>query len=127
MDIMASVSSGLTSRPSGHLRSQRYLSQNDTRIHFGLGTATTIDSVEVFWPSGKTDKMMNLVADNFYSVMEGRDIVSREQARPTGRHQIFRLSIISIMRPVLLRAELGRHILFLSCSLLVSLALERLC
>jgi glutamine amidotransferase-like uncharacterized protein len=29
-----------------------YLSQNDLRLHFGLGTATTIDSIEIQWPSG---------------------------------------------------------------------------
>jgi hypothetical protein len=30
-----------------------YLSQNDTRIHFGLGTATKIDTLEILWPSGR--------------------------------------------------------------------------
>src|SRR5438046_7201293 len=32
-----------------------YLSQNDLRLHFGLGAATRIDRVELFWPSRKTD------------------------------------------------------------------------
>jgi hypothetical protein len=60
-----------------------YLSQNDTRIHFGLGSAAKIDSVEILWPSGKTDKMTNLAADKFYSVMEGKGIVPAEQIRPS--------------------------------------------
>jgi enediyne biosynthesis protein E4 len=59
-----------------------YLSQNDTRIHFGLGSATKIDSVEIFWPSGKTDKMTKLAVDKFYSILEGKEIVPAEQIRP---------------------------------------------
>ncbi len=30
-----------------------YLSQNDVRIHFGLGTHDRLDRVEILWPSGK--------------------------------------------------------------------------
>ena len=59
-----------------------YLSQNDLRVHFGLGTATKIDSVEVRWPSGQTDIMTNLAADKFYSVIEKVGIVSPERAHP---------------------------------------------
>jgi len=29
-----------------------YLSQNDLRLHFGLGNATAIDRIEIHWPSG---------------------------------------------------------------------------
>jgi hypothetical protein len=29
-----------------------YLSQNDLRLHFGLGPATKIDRIEIDWPSG---------------------------------------------------------------------------
>jgi enediyne biosynthesis protein E4 len=59
-----------------------YLSQNDLRLHFGLGSATKIDTVEIFWPSGATDKISNLAADQFYSVLEGQGIVPFEQIRP---------------------------------------------
>jgi hypothetical protein len=52
-----------------------YLSQNDLRVHFGLGTAAKIDSVEVRWPSGKVDTMKDLQADHYYSVREGEGIV----------------------------------------------------
>ena len=34
-----------------------YLSQNDLRAHFGLGAATTVDRLEVRWPSGRVDMM----------------------------------------------------------------------
>jgi enediyne biosynthesis protein E4 len=76
------VAGGVTQTDEVHSGGS-YLSQNDTRIHFGLGTATKIDTVEIFWPSGKTDKIANLVADSFYSVMEGKGIVPAEQIRPT--------------------------------------------
>lgn len=60
-----------------------YLSQSDFRVHFGLGTATKIDSVEIRWPSGATDVTKNIEADRFYAVLEGKGVVPFEQIRPT--------------------------------------------
>jgi hypothetical protein len=60
-----------------------YLSQNDLRVHFGLGAATKIDRVEIYWPSGKTETLSDLVGDQFYSVLEGSGIVAAERIRPT--------------------------------------------
>jgi hypothetical protein len=34
------------------LRAYSYLASNDPRVHFGLGKANTIESVEIVWPSG---------------------------------------------------------------------------
>jgi len=59
-----------------------YLSQNDLRLHFGLGSATKIESVEIHWPSGAVEKLANLPADRFYSVLEGRGIVPATTIRP---------------------------------------------
>ena len=59
-----------------------YLSQSDLRIHFGLGSATMIDSVEIRWPSGAVDNFKNLEADKFYSVLEGKGVVPAERIRP---------------------------------------------
>jgi hypothetical protein len=59
-----------------------YLSQNDTRVHFGLGTASKIDSMEIHWPSGKVEKLGNLVADKFYFLLEGQGVVPAERIRP---------------------------------------------
>ncbi|HTX40820.1 MAG TPA: CRTAC1 family protein [Acidobacteriaceae bacterium] len=59
-----------------------YLSQNDLRVHFGLGSATKIDTVEIRWPSGHIDTMHNLEADHFYSVLEGTGIVPFSRIRP---------------------------------------------
>jgi enediyne biosynthesis protein E4 len=51
-----------------------YLSQNDLRLHFGLGHAVTMDLVEVRWPTGKTETFKDLAADKIYTIVEGRGI-----------------------------------------------------
>jgi hypothetical protein len=48
-----------------------YLSQNDLRLHFGLGNAPKAEQVEVRWPSGGTDVYRDISADNFYLLVEG--------------------------------------------------------
>jgi enediyne biosynthesis protein E4 len=63
-----------------------YLSQHDLRLHFGVSGATTIDSVEIRWPSGSTDVIKNLAADQFYSVLEGKGVVPAQQIRPPAKH-----------------------------------------
>ena len=70
-----------------------YLSQNDLRVHFGLGSATKVDSVEIRWPSGAVDNLKNLAADHFYSVLESKGVVSPEQIRPeTSNEKVGRMS-----------------------------------
>jgi hypothetical protein len=59
-----------------------YLSQNDLRIHFGLGSHDRLDRVEIHWPTGKFDTITNLAADHIYAVKEGEGVVPREQVRP---------------------------------------------
>jgi len=60
-----------------------YLSQSDLRVHFGLGTSTRIESLEIRWPSGKIETLKNLNADKIYSVLEGQGIVPEEKIRPS--------------------------------------------
>ena len=47
-----------------------YNSSNDTRLHFGLGQAATIDRIEVRWPSGKTQQFQNVAGDAIYEIDE---------------------------------------------------------
>jgi len=58
-----------------------YLSQNDLRIHFGLGGRERVDKVQILWPTGKTEIMTDLAADRFYKVKEGEGIVPVERSR----------------------------------------------
>ena len=48
-----------------------YISHNDTRVHFGLGTATSVDRVTVRWPNGTLETLSSAAADRFYVVREG--------------------------------------------------------
>jgi enediyne biosynthesis protein E4 len=75
------VTGGMTQTAQIHSGSS-YLSQHDLRVHFGLGTATKIDSVEIHWPSGAVDVLKELAPDQFYSVLEGKGIVPAEQIWP---------------------------------------------
>ncbi len=55
--------------------SASYLSQNDLRLHFGLGPAANIEAVEIRWPSGgKIEKLQNLKPDAIYTIVEGQGI-----------------------------------------------------
>ena len=53
-----------------------YLSQNDLRLHFGLGKEAKLDSVEIQWPSGATEQLQNLAADNIYTIIEGKGVTT---------------------------------------------------
>jgi hypothetical protein len=53
-----------------------YLSQNDLRIHFGLGTHDHLDKAEIVWPGGRVETLTNLAADRFYLLKEGQGVVS---------------------------------------------------
>ena len=61
-----------------------YLSQNDLRLHFGLGTASKIESVEIRWPNGTTETLQNLAADNIFTIVEGSGIRDAKPLPPPG-------------------------------------------
>ena len=75
------VAGGMTQTEEVHSGGS-YLSQNDVRVHFGLGAAEKIDSVEIRWPSGKVETLKDLAADRFYAVLEGQGMVAAERVRP---------------------------------------------
>ena len=47
-----------------------YLSQNDPRLHFGLGNHALVDEIEIRWPSGVVQRMENVAADQMLRVEE---------------------------------------------------------
>ena len=53
-----------------------YLSQNDLRVHFGLGTHEQLDKAEITWPDGKVETLTKLAADRCYSVHEGAGVTA---------------------------------------------------
>jgi hypothetical protein len=51
-----------------------YVSQNDMRVHIGLGLAPTVDRMTVRWPNGKVETVRDLAADRFYVLREGAGV-----------------------------------------------------
>jgi hypothetical protein len=47
-----------------------YLSHSDWRLHFGLGSATTVDEIAIRWPSGKTEKLAKVQANKLVKITE---------------------------------------------------------
>jgi len=54
-----------------------YLSQNDLRLHFGLGKAAFADSVTVTWPNGTRETYRDLPADVIYTIKEEQGVTSK--------------------------------------------------
>ena len=52
-----------------------YYSQNDPRVHFGLGKAQKAKAIEIRWPSGQIDALKEVAANQIIYVKEGAGIV----------------------------------------------------
>jgi enediyne biosynthesis protein E4 len=48
-----------------------YLSQGDSRVHFGLGDAAKADRVDIRWPDGRAETLTDVAADRIHVVVEG--------------------------------------------------------
>jgi hypothetical protein len=59
-----------------------YYSQNDLRLHFGLGTSEMADVVEVAWPSGGRESFRNIATDHLLVIRESEGIIRREKFAP---------------------------------------------
>jgi hypothetical protein len=55
-----------------------YLSQNDLRLHFGLGSASKIESVQIRWPNGNVEQLQDVAGDFIYTVVEGKGIQDKK-------------------------------------------------
>jgi hypothetical protein len=49
-----------------------FASQNDRRLHFGLGRREWVDRVVIHWPSGEEQVLSHLAVDQFHTVVEPR-------------------------------------------------------
>jgi hypothetical protein len=47
-----------------------YLSQDDARLHFGLGETKAIDKILVKWPSGREQTLENQGVDRVLTIEE---------------------------------------------------------
>ena len=51
-----------------------YLSQNDLRLHFGLGLSGKVTTIEVLWPSGVKQVLRNVAADRLVHIKEPTEL-----------------------------------------------------
>src|SRR5262245_15551451 len=54
-----------------------YLTQNDMRVHVGLGTATKVDRLEITWPDGRVVVLEGLPVNHIITVREGQGETQR--------------------------------------------------
>jgi hypothetical protein len=65
----------------GHVQVQEltsqssYYSRNDPRLHFGLGSARRADRVEIRWPNGQTETILNLAGNQIAIIQEGKGVI----------------------------------------------------
>jgi hypothetical protein len=80
----SAIGARVTVRYGGKVRVQEvlgqssYLSVNDRRLHFGLGSVATAD-VEVRWPTGQVEHLNRVSANQLLHVTEGRGITKAEK------------------------------------------------
>jgi hypothetical protein len=65
------------------LAQSSYLSVNDRRLHFGLGTADVVD-VEVYWPSGTRQTFSKIAANRLVSIDEAAGITGTQESKRKG-------------------------------------------
>ena len=65
-----------------------YLSQNDPRLHFGLGADSKISQIEIRWPNGKIETLRELPADFIYTIVEEQGITNKTALPPPLRRDL---------------------------------------
>jgi len=73
------VVTGRHSQMNEVLSGSSFLSQNDFRLHFGLGQAKQADLVEVRWPLGLVESFKDIAANQMLVLQEGHGILRREK------------------------------------------------
>ena len=56
-----------------------YISQNDLRLHFGMGSVAKADLVEIHWPSGWVDRLKDVETNQVVWVKEGQGLVRTQR------------------------------------------------
>jgi enediyne biosynthesis protein E4 len=77
------VITGKHSQMNEVLSGSSFLSQNDLRLHFGLGQAKLADLVEVRWPLGLVESFKNVEANRLVILKEGQGILRQENLGKT--------------------------------------------
>jgi hypothetical protein len=78
--VTISVDNGAVRRATVKTGSS-YLSQSELPLTFGLGSATSVRSIEVVWPSGRVDKIPATAADQVLTIQEGAGVIAKKPIR----------------------------------------------
>jgi enediyne biosynthesis protein E4 len=76
-----SLTAGKMTQRGDVLSGGSFASSNDPRVHFGLGDATRVDSVEIHWPGGEKEIVAIHAVDRIYTVEQHKGVV--EEFCPT--------------------------------------------
>jgi hypothetical protein len=85
----SAIGARVTARYGGKIQAQEVLSQssfysaNDSRLHFGLGSAGTAD-LEIRWPNGNKESVAAVAADQLVTIKEGSGIIRKASFGPRG-------------------------------------------
>jgi enediyne biosynthesis protein E4 len=71
------VTAGGRTQARAALSQTSYYSHDDLRLHFGLGSATGAETIEVRWPSGRVDTFRDIRGGRVIAIKEGTGIVDR--------------------------------------------------
>ncbi len=77
----SAIGSRVTVKDGDHTQAQEvtsqssYYSQNDFRLHFGLGASKQADTIEIRWASGAVETLKNVASNRILTVKEGSGIV----------------------------------------------------
>jgi hypothetical protein len=83
LHCVTKTADGKTHQQTDEVRSGGgYFSQNDLRIHFGLGEATSVDLLEIRWPTGEMQTFKNLAGNKLYVVKEGESTPHAQELSP---------------------------------------------
>ena len=55
-----------------------FCSQNDLRLHFGLGSAAQADKIEIRWPDGASETVTDAPANQRLVIQQGRGLIRKE-------------------------------------------------
>jgi hypothetical protein len=64
------ISAGARRSRKERVAGSGYLSQDDGRVHFGLGPAAVVERMTIRWPSGTVQTLENVAADRVVTVRE---------------------------------------------------------
>jgi len=54
-----------------------YLSNNDPRLHIGLGQQKHVDQIEIIWSDGNKEIYKNITADRYITILQGKGIITK--------------------------------------------------